>query len=1081
MLEFQASGPHLVNYADRGQESSSKPHRSLNSVRTHGASRVRLRGGRRRAGTWGFHYSMLYRFREFELDEERGELRRKGEPVAVQPRVLDLLTHLVRNTHRVVSREELFDTLWSDAVVGEQVLTSALQKARAAVGDSSSRQWAIKTLARRGYRFVAPLEGDEESGAHSRAPQPEGDSDFVGRRCTLAALLAAAERARDGRGGVHVVVGEAGMGKSRLLDELFSRLQGRPFRIATAWCRREATPPYWPWVQILRAAARARDTRELREDLGPGAADLVPLLPELRALSSHLPEPPELDPREARFRLFGSIAEFLQKAAQRRALVLLIDDLHEADASSLKLLQLLVRELRRRPILLVATARPHVDERRTAYHETLVELRRGAEAVTSRLRGLDAEETAALLTRALGAPPSPDLCSGVVARTEGNPLFIKEIAASIRARNEAGRCDPGAARIDLPPRLRLAIQQRLAPLSEPCREILTVAAAAGREFALDVVAHASELPQEVVEERLEEARHAGIVGEMPDQPGRYRLSHALLQEALYTSRSRVCRSRLHGRIAEGLEKRFREDPDAAHAAEIAHHYLAASQPLYASKALAYSLLAAERAMSLCAYSEAVDCYDSALAALDLQRGATDDVERYEILLARGAAENASDAHPGGGRDTLFRAVEIARKLAVPEKLARAALGLRAPDRESSRADGSFVEIHEEALDAIGAASSPAQAQLLARLSAELYGSDFARGGILSARAVEIARRTGDPNALGEVLNYRLLYLAHPSTQGERAETARELLELGRASDNTVFQAYAHRWRLLTFLEKGDLPAFELEREAYARVVARERSPFSTWHLATLDTMRSLLLGRVSEAERLALAASAIVQRRPHTLAIVIFALQLTSIRRDQDRLKEMLPLIQATTDVDPHHPAFQGYKCSMSLINAEVGHMEESRRDFEYYAADDFRGLHEEATWLYSLACLSETCRIHGDVARARILYELMSPYAALHVVGGNSSYHAGSVSRYLGILATIDGRYEVAAARFGEARAAHQRLASPIWLGYGNLDEARMLRQRSQGGDAESAARLLREARALGERHQAAALVHRADALARR
>ncbi|MCH2185232.1 winged helix-turn-helix domain-containing protein, partial [Myxococcota bacterium] len=204
-----------------------------------------------------------YRFGAFEVDSKRRELRRGPQSVDVQPKVLDVIVHLIEARDRVVSRDELLDHLWGDAAVSEGVLTTAIHAARTALDDSAARAWAIKTVARRGYRFVAPVaEGDPQhsesisSTPASEAWSLEGVDDFVGGEASLKRVTHAFKRATQGEGGILVVTGEAGQGKTRLLDEVQRQAQSWQALVAATSCEgREGAAAYSPWASLIRKLA----------------------------------------------------------------------------------------------------------------------------------------------------------------------------------------------------------------------------------------------------------------------------------------------------------------------------------------------------------------------------------------------------------------------------------------------------------------------------------------------------------------------------------------------------------------------------------------------------------------------------------------------------------------------------------------------------------------------------------------------------------------------------------------------------------------------------------------------------------
>jgi predicted ATPase len=181
---------------------------------------------------------------------------------------------------------------------------------------------------------------------------------FVGRRRELAALTAGLDDALAGRGALFLVSGEPGIGKSRIADELATRARAREARVLWGRCwEAGGAPAYWPWVQSLRSYIRDLDEKELRSQLGRGAAELSQLVPEVREVVSVPSVPASADPETARFRLFEAVAEFLRSGGEMRPLVLILDDLHAADTPSLLLLQFLAADLDDGRILVVGAYR----------------------------------------------------------------------------------------------------------------------------------------------------------------------------------------------------------------------------------------------------------------------------------------------------------------------------------------------------------------------------------------------------------------------------------------------------------------------------------------------------------------------------------------------------------------------------------------------------------------------------------------------------------------------------------------------------------------------------------------------------
>jgi len=235
---------------------------------------------------------MIYAFEDFELDTDLHELRRGGERVELQPRVLRLLLHLLRQRQRVVPRDELFEEVWEGVAVSDHALFHALQKLRSALGESGERQRIIRTVPRVGYRFAVAV--DERAGS-SAAPEPSGTPPargdaphpgpvLIGREPELAALRSALTEALAGSGRVVLIEGPAGIGKSRLAEEAaaFSAGRGAGVQRASAY-QGTGAPPFWLWAQVLRTVADTWSEDVLRRTMGEGASAIARLAPALEA------------------------------------------------------------------------------------------------------------------------------------------------------------------------------------------------------------------------------------------------------------------------------------------------------------------------------------------------------------------------------------------------------------------------------------------------------------------------------------------------------------------------------------------------------------------------------------------------------------------------------------------------------------------------------------------------------------------------------------------------------------------------------------------------------------------------------
>src|SRR5438874_1036397 len=310
------------------------------------------------------------------------EVRRDDGPLPVRgPKQRALLVLLLLHANETLSRERLIDELWGErppatAPKALQVYVSQLRKllepARLLETTATGYMLRLEPGQLDLHRFetlladglgVEPGRGRRELGqailrqdpalepaAMPSAPRQvsdrEAQSPFVGREQELQELLGGLERAVGGRGVLYLLVGEPGIGKSRLAEELVSHARERGAQVLIGRCwEAGGAPAYWPWVQALRVCVRGREPEELRAELGAGAPDLAQLLPEIRELLPELPEREAPESDWARFRLFDAASSFLRATSQGRPLVLVLDDMHAADEPSLLLLRFLTREL----------------------------------------------------------------------------------------------------------------------------------------------------------------------------------------------------------------------------------------------------------------------------------------------------------------------------------------------------------------------------------------------------------------------------------------------------------------------------------------------------------------------------------------------------------------------------------------------------------------------------------------------------------------------------------------------------------------------------------------------------------------
>jgi predicted ATPase len=358
---------------------------------------------------------------------------------------------------------------------------------------------------------------------------------LVGRDGELAELLAGLDDAACGTGRLFLLAGDPGIGKSRLAYEAAARARDRGIKVAWGRCwEAGGAPAYWPWVQALRALLRGLDSEQLRAQLGAGAPFVAQIVAEVAEMLPDVRPPSPMEAEGARFRLFDAVAAFLRNAEAGQPLMLVLDDLHAADTPSILLLRFAARELDDARVLVLGAYRDIELDRGHPLTVALAELSREAATRRVPLSGLDEVGVAGLIQAVTGVMPREGVVAAVHRCTEGNPLFVGEVARLLAAEGRLERAgDPAGLGLAIPEGIRAVIGRRVARLSEPCGRVLGLASMFGREFSLPPLEQLSELSADELLDVLDVGIAAGMVAAIPGAPGRLRFSHALIRDALY--------------------------------------------------------------------------------------------------------------------------------------------------------------------------------------------------------------------------------------------------------------------------------------------------------------------------------------------------------------------------------------------------------------------------------------------------------------------------------------------------------------------------------------------------------------------
>jgi class 3 adenylate cyclase/tetratricopeptide (TPR) repeat protein len=911
-----------------------------------------------------------------------------------------------------------------------------------------------------------------ETGAQSRfdVERQAGLTPLIGREHESGILTERWERARNGEGQVVLLNGEPGIGKSRLVHAFKERITAEPAKWVECHCS-----PYHqnsalhPVIDLLRTILR------FQNDDGPSAkcaklgAQLkkydLPQTRHMPTLASMLSVPlPEEYPRPTltleaqKEENYQSIQSWLLSIAEQEALVLLVEDLHWADPSTLELLGRVVEQVPTARLLLIVTYRP----------EFIPPWPPRSHFGTITLNRLPRAQSQAMVQNVTGGKAMPPVVlEQIIARTDGVPLFVEELtkmvleSSLVQERNARYELAGPLPPLAIPSTLQDSLAARLDRLGN-AREVAQLAATLGRDFSYDLLRAIS--PDD--DGDLQQALATLVDAEVLYRRGvttqaRYLFKHALIRDAAYESLLKSKRQQLHSRIARVLEQQFPETVEKQPEL-VARHYTEAG---LTEPAIPYWRKAGEQALQRSAFLEAITAYSR---ALDLLRKSTPAVNGdpprrenrpLECALLLGLAEaQARGGQPVKAQQTALDASDIARALSSADFMSRAAMQLASLGMETGLPFApAATRLFEETLEIIGEDENPLRATILSGLSfALVFGGASERGLEYARQAVAMARQLGDSESLAMGLHGMCGALQSPENASQRLVYAHEMLEVAKAANSRSGLHDSLWWQAYSALEIGDRTTARCGIEGYAALHETMRNPLHLCMLKNFQACEACLEGHFEDFERFAGEALAIGQNSEVESAAGIFGVQMFTLRREQGRLHEIEPMLRHFVQAPQRASA---WRPGLALIYSELGRREEAREQFEQLAENDFADLARDAKRLVSLSYLADVCIFLGDTTRAAILYNMLLPYEAINILIGSGSACYGSASRYLGALATIMGRWDRAERHFEAALAMNEAMDARPWLAHTQYQYAAMLLSRDQPQDSDKAAVLLKNA----------------------
>ncbi len=960
----------------------------------------------------------VFRFHDVELDERKREVRRAGSHVEVRPQVFELLQMLARRSGEVVGREDLIETVWPRETVSDGALTNAIYEARLAVGDDGRTQRVIQTVYGRGVRLVPEVQvWQSQTGPLSLQianPTDSAGQTFVGRSELLRTLQLALEEARSGRGQLVLLEGEEGVGKTSTALHFAERSEKAA--ISVAHCHADS-PPLWAWIQILRDILRGGDLESFRNRIGVGGDRVVDQIATLIRSNPSDVLGLNLHDNQARFPWFDAIAAFLRCAAEDRPLLIVIDDLQEADATTLQMLEFLTLEMERARLLVVGTFSSDEHETPPTLEGTLSSIAKHGHVSRRVLSGLQEDEIQVLGRQLLGRQPAAELVRELEERSDGNPFYIKELLRLMPV------AEPSSGESAIPPRfpdvpavIRDRIRARLREIPEDVRDLLSIASVQGREFDGALLHSVTATSAVEVRDLLEEAEADGLVIPLNHPPGFFRFLPPLLQETLYEDLRGALRGELHRKTADALENHG--DPGAAARATYNFHRAADAIALGRTEDAFHHFSEAGREATQAQKYESAAEYFAESARIGERNAALQPSAFREALLALGTACIRAGWNDSARR-VFGHAATLARRAKDSAALSQAALGMSEVESEWVFASPSTASL------------TPIQAVIgLLEEAAEGDRDDVDERALLAANSARWLYRTGDAEGACAALSLAEQIVGNSGSDAARAEillTARELEQSESQApedspslrENPEMLARARTLAIAHHIDTGNMIACQRELLALQREVAESGEPRFIYTAAILAGTTAYLEGRPFEAER-SMADAVALGRRLHPDPELTHTIHSFGLRRQQARIGEILP---DATNAAAERPSDPFLRALLACCYLETGNRSVAARELQRAAANQFNDIRDDSMGIAALAFAGIAAAGVGEREWCGAIYDRLAPFAERNILVAHGLLAYGSVADPLGRLAASLGRWDESQRHFEAALDFNRRL----------------------------------------------------------
>lgn len=974
-------------------------------------------------------------FGPFTVDDDTVEIIGPDGARDVEPQVFDVLRYLVEERGRLVTKEELLDNVWGDRFVSESALTTRIKQARRAVDDDGATQWAIKTVHGRGYRFLPDVEIDDGTQGVAGSPatpstpsMPLPDElhvdarrPFCGRDTELSRSADILDRpGDDSSSGWIWVLGEPGIGKTRLASEIARLARDREHRVLFGSNAEDLRVPYQPFIEVLR------QSRETSPEL-PRA--LAPLVPDIGIVT----EPSRnsestVDNETRRYAMFEAVGEWLDELASTTPVTMIIDDVHWAADSTLQLLSHLQHRRGGQSVTFVLTSRDTAPDVNPRVSDLVATGSGGSATTVLRLTGLTRHEAAELVGDDLDVDE-------IMRQTAGNPLFLKAATS-------------GDGSIDL----QSAVHRRLASLDERIQDTLQTASILGLEFGLRVAATTLDRDELDLLDDLETAVAARLLDDLGHD--RFRFTHALVRSSLRSELSSSRQARMHRRASIAIHEVFGDDD--GHLLELAFHTAEAALVDRKLRPVAIERLrrAARESMTQFSFEEA--------AALFRRAGSLADVDDHrtsaQLKFEQGIAESRAGQSMTAAR-TFETVITLAGAEHDPVLRIEAAIRYEDATWRPGLPGMKALRLLREATATLDNAAAlgvdvPNELELRARLAVGTLRALAMSGHTNEVsdafqEAQRLALELDSPNVeanvlgvyLGQVMLYEGIHKAEPMVQ--RLAALEPLIDDGDVALHAIHDRILHATVTGQFRERRHLV------QTMADLQERSHSRFWEFIRANQEAMEAFYAGDLDASESLADRCLGLAHDLPEEDGSGIYGLRMFLIRREQDRLATIAPMLRQVLDnVDDGAIWTPG----LALLLVETGAPDEAAAALERVRSSGF-DLPIDAMWSTVMVLLIETMVRLDDVEACKTLRTRFESQVGINVTTGSGLLCFGRAERYLGMLSLVIGDLDEAEQQLGIALEADDAGGSVLWR-----NESRWwlsLVRRAQGHVAEADAML--------------------------